>query len=53
MYHFLTQKTGIPETEKQALKSKGDAYREYQETTNAFFPWFPKEATAVAQSESV
>lgn len=39
MYYFLTQKTGIPETEKQALKSKGDAYREYQASTNAFFPW--------------
>lgn len=39
MYYFLTQKTGIPETEKQALKSKGDAYRDYQQTTNAFFPW--------------
>ena len=39
MYYFLTQKTGIPETEKQAIKSKGDAYREYQKTTNAFFPW--------------
>ena len=42
MYYFLTQKTGIPETEKQAVKSKGDAYREYQQTTNAFFPWFAK-----------
>jgi steroid 5-alpha reductase family enzyme len=41
MYYFLTQKTGIPQTEKQALKSKGDAYREYQRTTNAFFPWPP------------
>ena len=39
MYYFLTQKTGIPETEKQAVKSKGDAYRDYQKTTNAFFPW--------------
>ncbi|QEG21902.1 DUF1295 domain-containing protein [Mariniblastus fucicola] len=39
MYYFLTQKTGIPATEKQALESKGDAYREYQRTTNAFFPW--------------
>jgi len=39
MYYFLTQKTGIPETEAQALKSKGDAYRQYQQTTNAFFPW--------------
>lgn len=42
MYYFLTQKTGIPETEKQALKSKGDAYREYQKATNAFFPWWPR-----------
>ena len=45
MYYFLTQKTGIPETEKQALKSKGDAYRKYQATTNAFFLWWPKSAT--------
>ena len=46
MYYFLTQKTGIPETEKQAVKSKGDAYREYQRTTNAFFPWWPKTAAS-------
>lgn len=43
MYYFLTQKTGIPETEKQALKTKGDAYRVYQRTTNAFFPWPPSD----------
>ncbi len=42
MYYFLTQKTGIPETEKQALESKGEAYKEYQRTTNAFFPWFTR-----------
>lgn len=42
MYYFLTQKTGIPATETQALKSKGDAYRDYQQTTNAFFPWPPR-----------
>lgn len=35
--------TGIPPTEEQALRSRGDAYREYQRTTNAFVPWFPKE----------
>lgn len=52
MYYFLTQKTGIPETEKQALKSKGDAYREYQRTTNAFFPWFPKSISEVDTSNA-
>jgi len=30
--------TGIPPTEAQALRSKGDAYRRYQETTSAFVP---------------
>jgi steroid 5-alpha reductase family enzyme len=42
MYYFLTKVTGIPLTEEYALKSKGDAYREYQRTTSAFIPWFPK-----------
>jgi steroid 5-alpha reductase family enzyme len=31
--------TGIPATEAQALRSKGDAYRRYQATTSAFVPW--------------
>ncbi|MBP2674144.1 MAG: hypothetical protein H6Q84_984, partial [Deltaproteobacteria bacterium] len=34
--------TGIPYTEAQALKSRGDDYRRYQETTSPFIPWFPK-----------
>jgi steroid 5-alpha reductase family enzyme len=42
MYHFLTKVTGIPLTEEYAIKSKGDAYREYQRTTSAFVPWFRK-----------
>lgn len=42
MYYFLTKVTGIPLTEEYALKSKGDAYREYQRTTSAFVPWFRK-----------
>ncbi len=42
MYHFLTRVTGIPLSEIQSLKSRGDKYRQYQQTTNAFFPWFPK-----------
>ena len=31
--------TGIPATEAQALRSKGDAYRRYQATTPASVPW--------------
>ena len=30
--------TGIPATEAQALRSKGDLYRRYQQTTSAFLP---------------
>lgn len=39
MLYFLTKVTGIPPTEAQALRSRGDAYREYQRTTSAFIPW--------------
>lgn len=41
MYIFLMKITGIPATERQARKSRSD-YEEYQQTTNMFFPWFPK-----------
>ncbi|MDB4958188.1 MAG: 3-oxo-5-alpha-steroid 4-dehydrogenase [Myxococcales bacterium] len=30
--------TGIPATEAQALRSKGDRYREYQQTMSTFLP---------------
>ncbi len=40
MLFLLLSVTGIPLTEQQALRSKGDAYREYQQTTSAFVPWF-------------
>ena len=43
MYYFLTRVTGIPLTEEYAVKSKGDAYREYQRRTSAFIPWFRKD----------
>lgn len=42
MMYFLLKVTGIPLTEEYAVKSKGDAYREYQRTTSAFIPWFRK-----------
>jgi steroid 5-alpha reductase family enzyme len=39
---FLLKVTGIPATEAQALRSKGEAYRRYQQTTSVFIPWIPK-----------
>ncbi len=36
---LLTRISGIPLAEKQSIKSKGEAYKEYQKTTSAFFPW--------------
>ena len=40
--YLLVRVTGIPLTEEQSLRSTGDAYRRYQQTTSAFIPWFPK-----------
>lgn len=45
MYVFLTRVTGIPYTEQQALRSRGEAYRRYQQTTNVFFPFPPSKTT--------
>jgi steroid 5-alpha reductase family enzyme len=39
---FLLRVSGIPATEEQALRTKGDAYRKYQKSTPAFVPWFPR-----------
>lgn len=39
---ILLKVTGVPPSEAQALKSRGDEYRRYQETTSVFVPWFPK-----------
>jgi steroid 5-alpha reductase family enzyme len=40
MLFLILAVTGIPPTEAQALKSRGEAYRRYQRTTSAFVPWF-------------
>ena len=42
MYVFLTRITGIPHTERQALRTRGDAYRRYQAEVGAFFPRPPR-----------
>jgi steroid 5-alpha reductase family enzyme len=35
--------TGIPPSEKQALRTRGVDYRAYQRSTSAFVPWPPKQ----------
>jgi steroid 5-alpha reductase family enzyme len=42
MLYFLFKVTGIPATEEQAIRSKGEAYCNYQRSTSVFVPWFPK-----------
>lgn len=45
MYVFLRWISGIPFTEAQALRSRGDDYRDYQRSTPMLFPWFPKSSS--------
>jgi steroid 5-alpha reductase family enzyme len=40
--YLIFKVTGIPMTEEQAVRSRGDLYREYQRTTSSFVPWFKK-----------
>jgi steroid 5-alpha reductase family enzyme len=40
---LLYKVTGIPRAEEQALVSRGEEYKAYQATTNAFFPWHPRQ----------
>ena len=48
MLLFLFKVTGIPMTEARAVESRGEAYRDYQRTTSAFFPWPPKTSEATS-----
>lgn len=43
MYAFLRWISGIPWTEQQALRTRGEDYARYQRTTPMLIPWFPKE----------
>jgi len=40
--YLLLKVTGVPNNEEQNLRSKPIAYKKYQETTSAFFPWGKK-----------
>ena len=42
MYVFLRWVSGIPWTEAQALRTRGENYARYQRSTPMLFPWFPK-----------
>jgi steroid 5-alpha reductase family enzyme len=42
MLGTLYKVTGIPATEAQALRTKGDEYAKYQNEVSEFFPWPPK-----------
>lgn len=46
MYLFLTKLSGIPHVERESLAKRGDAYRNYQETTPILIPWPKKRKTA-------
>ncbi len=46
MFAFLWRVSGIPWTEAQALRSRGDDYRRYQAEVSAFFPWPPARRAA-------
>ena len=47
---FVLKLTGIPPTEARALRSRPVAYRQYQQTTSAFFPWFVRQAPQAPSS---
>jgi len=42
MFVLVRFVSGVPFTELQSIKSRGDDYRRYQAETNAFVPWFPR-----------
>ena len=42
MYVFLRWISGVPYTEAQALRTRGDEYREYQRSTSVLIPWWPR-----------
>jgi steroid 5-alpha reductase family enzyme len=42
MLYFLLKVSGIPHVEREAIRKRGDAYREYQRTTSMFIPLPPR-----------
>jgi steroid 5-alpha reductase family enzyme len=44
MLYLLLRVTGIPMTEEQSIRSRGDAYRDYQRRVSPFVPWFSQKS---------
>ncbi|MBX3464978.1 MAG: DUF1295 domain-containing protein [Planctomycetes bacterium] len=42
MFVLVRYVSGVPFTELQAAKSRGEDYRRYQQETSAFVPWWPR-----------
>jgi steroid 5-alpha reductase family enzyme len=40
--YLLLYVTGVPMAEEQSLRSRGDAFRDYQKRVSVLVPWFPK-----------
>ncbi|ASU32237.1 DUF1295 domain-containing protein [Mucilaginibacter xinganensis] len=40
--YLLLKVTGIPMTEQQSLRTKGEAFKKYQQRVSVFVPWFRK-----------
>lgn len=47
MYWLLVHVSGIPPLEEHMLRTRGDAFRDYQARVSAFFPW-PGRSTGTA-----
>lgn len=41
-YYFLVYFTGVPMAEQSSLQKRGKEYKDYQDSTNMFFPWFSR-----------
>lgn len=50
MLFLVLRVTGVPPTERQALRSRGEDYRAYQRTTSTFFPWPPRGSSSGSRS---
>jgi steroid 5-alpha reductase family enzyme len=51
MYWLLVHASGIPPLEAHMLRSRGDAFRAYQQRVNAFWPGPPSSVGAAARNE--
>jgi len=51
-YVVLRWVSGFPFTEAQALRSRGEDYRDYQRTTPMLFPWFPSRSSNTRKEPS-